>query len=347
MSQGYSPKTVLITALPYHILGRVSILTETGRLQVKWYNIATMSPRTIAFILAGLLVLSLMGNVVLGQRASENKAALDTTTATAGSLSSETARLNEALTAASSTIQSLTLERDALVAQYEELEEKYEEESGRNKEFAKQIRDIGKTVGVLDKLSKTDEELLQKYSKVYFLNENYVPSKLATIPEQYMLEGRQEQEFHADALPFLQKMLDAAKEDGIDLKVLSAYRSFDTQAGLKGAYTQTYGSGANTFSADQGYSEHQLGTTLDLTDPATDGPYTSFKTTAAYAWLLQNAHEYGFTLSYPEDNTYYIFEPWHWRFVGEDLAEYLFENDLHFYDLDQRTIDTYLVKIFD
>ncbi len=306
-----------------------------------------MSPRIIAIILAVALVISLAFNGILSKQVSEKKVALDTTAATAGSLSNETARLTEELATASSTIASLIFERDALVEQYQTLEEKYDEESGRNKDFEKQIRDIGKTVGVLDKLSKTDEELLQKYSKVYFLNENHIPSSLQTIPEKFMLAGRQEQEFHADALPFLENMLNDAARDGIELKVLSAYRSFDTQAGLKGAYTQTYGSGANTFSADQGYSEHQLGTTLDLTDPATDGPYTSFKNTEAFTWLLNNAYKHGFVLSYPEDNTYYIFEPWHWRFVGEDLAEYLHENDLNFYDLDQRLIDTYLVKIFD
>jgi D-alanyl-D-alanine carboxypeptidase len=142
-------------------------------------------------------------------------------------------------------------------------------------------------------------------------------------------------------------MIDEAADDGLDLKVVSAYRSFDEQAVLKGAYTQTYGTGANTFSADQGYSEHQLGTTLDITTPSVGGTYASFKDTPAYAWMLKNAYKYGFILSYPEGNAYYVFEPWHWRFVGEDLAEYLYEKDLNYYDLDQRTIDTYLVKIFD
>jgi len=142
-------------------------------------------------------------------------------------------------------------------------------------------------------------------------------------------------------------MLDRAKRAGHDIKVISAYRSFDTQTSLKGQYTQVYGSGANTFSADQGYSEHQLGTTVDLTDETTAGTFTSFAETDAYAWLLKNAHKYGFTLSYPEDNGFYVFEPWHWRFVGEDLAEDLYDDDAHFYDWEQREIDSYLIKIFD
>lgn len=229
----------------------------------------------------------------------------------------------------------------------DELEDDYRKEKDKNDEFDDQIRKISKTVGTLDKLSKTDEELLQKYSKVYFLNENYIPSDLDQIASDYMLPEKDTAFFHGDAISFLEDMIDDAADDDIDLKVVSAYRSFDTQEALKGQYTQTYGSGANTFSADQGYSEHQLGTTVDLTDPATAGTYTSFAETEAYQWLLRNAHKYGFTLSYPEDNGFYIFEPWHWRFVGVELAEDLRDSKSHFYDWDQRKIDSYLVKIFD
>jgi zinc D-Ala-D-Ala carboxypeptidase len=63
--------------------------------------------------------------------------------------------------------------------------------------------------------------------------------------------------------------------------------------------------------------------------------------------MKDNAYKYGFTLSYPESNTYYTFEPWHWRFVGEDLARDLRSDKAYFYDWDQRKIDGYLVNIFD
>ncbi len=241
---------------------------------------------------------------------------------------------------ASSTIASLSLERDELI-------EKLASEEAKNETFERQINKISGTVGRLDKLSKTDEELLQKYSKVYFLNENYIPAKLKLIDSNYLATGRQEQYFHADALPYLEDMLVAAKKDDINLTVVSAYRSFETQADLKGAYLQSYGSGANTFSADQGYSEHQLGTTLDFSTPDLGGSLSGFGDTEAYAWLKENAHKYGFTLSYPEGNTYYVYEPWHWRFVGEDLASDLNREEAHFYDWDQRKIDEYLIKIFD
>lgn len=253
----------------------------------------------------------------------------------------------KALSEATATIEALTETLKKTEEELDELEDDYREERNKNKDFEEQISDIAGTVGKLDKLSKTDQELLQKYSKVYFLNENYIPSDIDAIDDTYILAGRDPLFFHGDALPFLEDMLDEAKDDGIDLKILSAYRSFDTQTELKNGYTQTYGSGANAFSADQGYSEHQLGTTVDLTTPAINGPYLSFENTEAYEWLLDNAYKYGFTLSYPKDNTFYIFEPWHWRFVGVDLARDLDRADAHFYDWDQRKIDEYLISIFD
>ncbi len=220
-------------------------------------------------------------------------------------------------------------------------------EKGRNDDFANTIQEIAGTVGVLEKLSKTDEELLQKYSKVYFLNEHYVPANLSQINPDNLYDESQDQYIHTQVLPLLENMIrDAAQED-ITLYVRSAYRSFGTQTALKNGYKVTYGEGANTFSADQGFSEHQLGTTADFTTTGMNGALDGFDNTKAYSWLLDNAHKYGFTLSYPKGNAYYVFEPWHWRFVGKDLATFLFEEKKHFYDLDQRTIDTYLINIFD
>ncbi|HEY4526280.1 MAG TPA: M15 family metallopeptidase, partial [Candidatus Paceibacterota bacterium] len=130
--------------------------------------------------------------------------------------------------------------------------------------------------------------------------------------------------------------------------VNSAYRSFDEQLALKGQYSVSYGAGtANQFSADQGYSEHQLGTTLDFTTTGLSGGLAGFDQTPAYDWLEKNAYKYGFVLSYPEGNQYYMYEPWHWRFVGEDLADDLHDSGRNFYDMDQRDIDPYLANIFD
>ena len=258
-----------------------------------------------------------------------------------------TASSSEELEVASSSIAALTKQLTDLGVERDELATNYTDELDRNEDFEKQIKKIGKTVGILDKLSKTDEELLQKYSKVYFLNEHYVPEKLTAIEKTYLYDESRDHQLHSKVIPFFNKMVSAAKAEGIDLWVVSSYRSFETQAQLKGAYSVTYGSGANTFSADQGYSEHQLGTTIDFTTKGLGGGLNGFQSTAAYAWLQEHAQEYGFVLSYPEGNGYYVFEPWHWRFVGEDLADDMHDAGAHFYDWDQRKIDAYLVKIFD
>jgi len=222
-----------------------------------------------------------------------------------------------------------------------------------NKEIAKtvflqqKVKNIAGTVGVLEKLSQTDKELLQKYSKVYFLNENYIPNKLTQIDIKYTYDKNTDKWIHASVWPYLKRMLDDSKNSGMDLLIASAYRSFETQSQLKSNYSLTYGSGANKFSADQGYSEHQLGTTVDFTTSGTGDNFPAFKNTDEYKWLTDNAYKYGFTLSYPEKNGYYVFEPWHWRFVGVKLATRLHDDGIYFYDLSQREIDEYLVNIFD
>lgn len=208
---------------------------------------------------------------------------------------------------------------------------------------------VSGTVSTLEKLSKTDPELLKKYSKVYFLNENYTPPHLIAIPQENIYSNTLPEQFLAEAWPHLKLLLDAAKNAGIELYIKSGYRSFAEQQSLKSEYSVIYGADtANSFAADQGYSEHQLGTTVDFITGGLKGILSDvFDTTQAYQWLQQNAYKYGFEMSYPKGNAYYIYEPWHWRFVGVKLATYLHDNNLNFYDVDQRNIDAYLAEIFD
>lgn len=245
-------------------------------------------------------------------------------------------------------IAELETELAEATSENEELADAFQNEKNRNEGFSKQINAISGKIEVLDKLSKTDPELLAKYSKVFFLNENYSPPRLATIPKQFYYDESRTFDFHADAIDHLTDMIEEAKEDGVDLFISSAYRSFTTQGSLKAGYTVRYGSGANAFSADQGYSEHQLGTTIDFTTTGIGGGLVeAFDATPAFKWLEDNAHKYGFALSYPKGNAYYVYEPWHWRFVGTELAKDLHKDGKHFYDLDQREIDPYLANIFD
>jgi D-alanyl-D-alanine carboxypeptidase len=74
---------------------------------------------------------------------------------------------------------------------------------------------------------------------------------------------------------------------------------------------------------------------------------SGFDKTQGFTWLKEHAHEYGFILSYPKGNGHFIFEPWHWRYVGVELATRLHAEGKTFYDLDQRLIDTYLISFND
>lgn len=244
-------------------------------------------------------------------------------------------------------IEALKILLGARQAEREVLEQDLRNEREIVDSIEAQVAQMTSTVGTLEKLRATDRELLKKYSRIYFLNENYLPQQLLPVPAAETAGTRDEKYFHAQAWPFLERLLNAARADGMELRILSAYRSFGTQAALKSAYAVRYGSGANQFSADQGYSEHQLGTTIDFTTAKLGTNFTSFEKTPEYVWLTKNAHRFGFTLSYPNNNRYYVFEPWHWRFVGHALAEKLFADGKHFYDLTQREIDEYLVSIFD
>lgn len=222
------------------------------------------------------------------------------------------------------------------------------EEQSENNYLKDKLSSITSTVETLEKLSTTDPELLKKYSKVYFLNEHYVPVSLTDIEEKYRSANASNYKIHSDVYSYLEELMNDAEDEGLGLKALSAYRSFSTQSALKSSNVVIYGAGtANRFSADQGYSEHQLGTTVDFTSLDTSGALVGFEKTPEYKWLQENAHKYGFILSYPAGNIYYKFEPWHWRFVGVNLATKLERDEVYFYNTDQRVIDGYLSELFD
>ena len=212
--------------------------------------------------------------------------------------------------------------------------------------FGAAVQKLSGTVFTLDKLTKTDPELLIKYSRVYFLNENYTPASLTLIPPTYVWSGKEEY-FHGQAELHLESLIQASRTAGAEVQIISAYRSFERQKDLKSKYRITYGTGANTFSAEQGYSEHQLGTAVDFTTLALGAAFEKFDQTTSFMWLKEIAHKYGFILSYPKGNAYYIYEPWHWRYVGVELATKLHNENKNFYDIDQRAINEYLVKTFD
>lgn len=121
------------------------------------------------------------------------------------------------------------------------------------------------------------------------------------------------------------EMKAAAKLDGLELKIVSGYRSYTLQSNLYNRYVSRSGkAAADTFSARPGYSEHQSGLAFDINYPG-----DSFNNTAEAKWLASNAYKYGYILRYPEgksNETGYKYESWHYRYVGTDLSYKLYNN---------------------
>jgi D-alanyl-D-alanine carboxypeptidase len=120
----------------------------------------------------------------------------------------------------------------------------------------------------------------------------------------------------------LKAMATAARKAGVPLGSVSAYRSYRQQVELFGQYVDGYGfKKAVTFSARPGHSEHQLGLVIDFAAAGT----SSFvnERTPTGRWLAKNAWKYGWLMSYPDGKeklVCYSYEPWHYRYVGRDLA---------------------------
>ena len=138
-------------------------------------------------------------------------------------------------------------------------------------------------------------------------------------------------ELHRDAAAAWADMQAAARADGIDLVLLSGFRSLALQKELffdvKSERNQSALERARV-SAPPGYSEHSTGYAVDLGDGT--APQTnlsqSFEQSAAFAWLQANAARFHFVLSFPNGNAQGVnYEPWHWRFEGSAQALRVFE----------------------
>jgi D-alanyl-D-alanine carboxypeptidase len=125
-------------------------------------------------------------------------------------------------------------------------------------------------------------------------------------------------------IPDLKALREAAAANGTPIKVIIGYRSYQTQEQLYARRTDELGaSEAGSRVARPGHSEHQLGTTVDITSDGMSDVDQSWAATPTGQWIASHAHEYGFVLSYPADassRTCYDFEPWHLRYVGREEA---------------------------
>lgn len=156
------------------------------------------------------------------------------------------------------------------------------------------------------------------------LQRGWAPPDLTAISDDHMMPGRSGQLRYGVSLA-LGELLAAAAADGVELGVRSAYRSYRTQCITFSFKVRQHGiEHARRFSAEPGRSQHQLGTTVDLTSERVGWVLAqSLGDELEGQWLADHAWRFGFALSYPEGAeqvTGYAFEPWHYRYIGRAAA---------------------------
>ena len=179
---------------------------------------------------------------------------------------------------------------------------------------------IGDTLTKHRQYTDWRRSLLDTY---YRLSSTYAPSDRKNTSYAGLTSGYSVRSF---VIADLKAMASAARTAGARLAIQSAYRSYSNQKATFDYWVRVDGyATAIKESARAGHSEHQLGTTLDFRSYGGSAPwnYSDWATTKAGAWMKANAWKYGFIMSYPKGKTSvtcYAYEPWHYRYVGKDVA---------------------------
>ena len=217
--------------------------------------------------------------------------------------------------------------------QQEEKEEAPVESSSQKEEEQEQSSQETKQQQLAEEFAKEKEE--------YYL---LLANAENPLPQDWSIQTEEVQngyEMDKRAAPAMREMIQAAKEDGVELMLCSAYRSVEKQQQLFDRSQQAYmAQGMSeeeayaktaTETAIPGTSEHQTGLAADIVTPTYQMLDAGFADTPAGQWLSEHAAEYGFVLRYPQDKqevTGIIYESWHYRFVGKIHAKLMKESGL-------------------
>ena len=171
-------------------------------------------------------------------------------------------------------------------------------------------------------------------NKYYKLASDYEPDDLTIINSKY---ASGTQKLRKEAANKFEEMASDMLKENLKIYAGSTYRSYSYQEGLYNRYVKKDGfKEAETYSARAGYSEHQLGLAVDIVNGKWN--YLSEKD-KEYTWLINNSYKYGFILRYPRGSEYitgYVFEDWHFRYLGIDLATKVYNSNL--------TYDEYIAR---
>lgn len=244
----------------------------------------------------------------------------------------ETASASSSETAPASIVSpssSLTVPMTMLLSRYQSLpnsrpdyESRYRAWGSAHPELSAEQVVLAVNIG-LDQSFYTGTDILQQPERLDVLVNKYHALPSDYVPELELLGSTYGYGYlRPEAAAAFRSMADAARADGISLRSVSAYRSYRQQESVYNRYlTWDDQASVDTYSARPGFSEHQTALALDINTASLSA---HFENTPAYAWLTEHCAEYGFILRYPqgkESVTGYSFEPWHYRYVGTEIAQ--------------------------
>lgn len=178
--------------------------------------------------------------------------------------------------------------------------------------FYKKVKDI-----------KNPDSLMVLVNKLNRLQSNYVPHDLEQISLNYATNNKF---LRKEAKENFEKLSSDAKKIGYSIIAVSAYRDYDYQENLFNNYVKEKGENyALKCSAKAGHSEHQTGLSVDVMGSNND--YDQFEKSKEFDWMKNNSYKYGFILRYPKGKEYitgFKYEPWHYRYVGKNIASIIY-----------------------
>ncbi len=171
------------------------------------------------------------------------------------------------------------------------------------------------------------DELLVLVNKNNQLSNDYIPKNLESISLRY---ANKDKYLRKEAKDAFEKLSSEAAALGYRIVAVSAYRDYNYQNELFNYYVEEKGlEYALDCSAKPGHSEHQTGLAVDVEGENKD--YDNFEDTKEFSWMKDNAHRFGFILRYPkgkEHITGFKYEPWHYRYVGINIATEIYEKNI-------------------
>lgn len=204
---------------------------------------------------------------------------------------------------------------------------KYADETGEDEDVTALYVNLD-----LDKPDYENAVEVKKFSidmlvnKHRYLGKKFEPNDLMEIPVEYASEeGLKSSRIAFNAF---REMSNAATKEGYGIIINSAYRNYDDQIDISNYYLKWYGQNyVDKYVAKPGYSEHQTGLAYDIGSTSVN----VFANSKEYAWMKDNAYKYGFIERFTkryEGITGFRMEPWHYRYVGKDIAKYMHDNNI-------------------